>query len=106
MSYKFGAHLSIAGGYQNALHKIVEMGGNCLQMFSASPRAWNFARLDDEAVKQFISLRQSLKIDSIYFHASYLINLADDGRIGQLSTNLLIQELKIASKLGIRGTIV
>ncbi|PIQ71715.1 endonuclease IV, partial [Candidatus Roizmanbacteria bacterium CG11_big_fil_rev_8_21_14_0_20_37_16] len=33
-----GAHLSIAGGYHKALERIVDIGGNCLQIFSASPR--------------------------------------------------------------------
>lgn len=106
MTHKFGAHLSIAGGYHNALQKAQEIGGSCLQIFSASPRAWNFARPTNEAIDYFKEEKQRLKIDPVYFHASYLINLADEGRVGQLSKNLLVHELKLASQLGIRGTIV
>lgn len=105
-NYKLGAHLSIAGGYHNTLNKIVEIGGNCLQIFSSSPRGWSFAKIDDKTVKEFITLKSKLKIDPVYFHASYLINLAGNDRIGQLSKQSLIHELKIASHLDIKGTIV
>lgn len=101
-----GAHLSIAGGHTNALQKIVTIGGNCLQIFSASPRGWNFAQLNDEEVASFISFKEKCNINPIYFHASYLINLADTGRIAQLSKNLLVHELKLAAKMGIKGSVI
>ena len=104
--HKLGAHVSIAGGHKNALEKIHEMGGNCLQIFSASPRGWNFARLLDQDIREFVSLKKKRGADLVYFHASYLINLADDNRIGQLSTQLLTHELKIAKQMDIRGSIV
>ena len=103
---KLGAHLSIAGGHINALKKIIEIGGNCLQIFSASPRGWNFAEFTDTQIEEFKIIKNELQIDPIYFHASYLVNLADTGRISQLSKNLLIHELKIASQLGVRGSII
>lgn len=103
---KIGAHLSISGGYHKAVESIHSKGGNCLQIFSASPRAWNFARPSDNDITDFIETKSKLKIDPVYFHASYLINLALNNRVGQLSKNLLVHELKLASKLGIKGTIV
>lgn len=103
---KLGAHVSIVGGYVNALHKIKKMGGVSLQIFSASPRAWNFARLTDETVTEFLTMKRKLKVDPVYFHASYLINLAFNNRVGQLSTQLLTHELQIASKMGIVGSII
>jgi deoxyribonuclease-4 len=45
-----------------------------------------------------------LQIDPVYFHASYLVNLADDGHIGLYSKKSLINELKLAFKLGIVGS--
>jgi len=101
-----GAHLSIAGGYHKALERIKDIGGNCLQIFSASPRGWNRATLTDEAKHQFLDTKTSLKIEDIFFHASYLVNLADDGRIGDESKKSLIAELLVASQLGIIGSIV
>ncbi|OGK60642.1 hypothetical protein A3G67_05150 [Candidatus Roizmanbacteria bacterium RIFCSPLOWO2_12_FULL_40_12] len=103
---KLGAHVSIAGGHINALHKIKKMGGNCLQIFSASPRAWNFVRISDVEEKEFAKEKKKLAIDPVYFHASYLINLASDGRVGQLSTQLLTHELKVAKKMDVRGSII
>ncbi len=103
---KLGAHVSIAGGHENALHRIKEMGGNCLQIFSASPRAWNFVKIDDAVAKSFADLKKKLDIEPVYFHASYLINLAFENRVGQLSTQLLTHELKVAKKMGLRGSIV
>lgn len=103
---KLGAHQSIAGGYSEALERIDSIGGNCLQIFSSSPRGWNFANPSEDAIKQFLTLKAKLKIDSIYFHASYLVNLADDSRIGHMSKLSLISELNLAPKLGIKGSII
>ena len=103
---KLGAHQSIAGGYVEALKRIYSIGGNCLQIFSSSPRGWNFARPTETEIKQVLILKSKFSIDPIYFHASYLINLADDGRIGHMSKMALINELNLAPKLGIKGSII
>jgi deoxyribonuclease IV len=106
MTHKIGAHVSIEGGYSNALKKIHAMGGNTVQIFCASPRIWTFAKVDDATAEEFIKVKQELGIDPVYFHASYLMNLADNARVGKLSTQLLSHELKIASKMGVRGSII
>jgi len=103
---KLGAHQSISGGYDKALERITNIGGNCLQIFSSSPRGWTFANLDNTGINNFILLKKKLKIAPIYFHATYLINLADNDRIGHLSKQVLVNELNLAPKLGIIGTIV
>src|SRR3989344_3187305 len=98
MNLKLGAHQSISGGYTQALERINNIRGNCLQIFSSSPRGWHpdLVRIDDVDAVKFKERRQELEIDPIYFHASYLINLADKGRIGSLSKLSLISELTIA----------
>ncbi len=103
---KLGAHVTISKGYAKALRKLHTMGGNALQIFSSSPRDWNFARIEDQVIMEFNAERKALQIDPIYFHASYLINLANAERGGQLSRNLLIHEMRLASRMGIRGSIV
>ena len=103
---KFGAHQSIAGGYTQALERINNIGGNCLQIFSSSPRGWNFAKPNEGEVKQFIEQKTKLKIEPIYFHATYLINLADESRIGHMSKMSLITEMNLAPKLNVKGSIV
>lgn len=103
---KIGAHLSVAGGYLNPLEKIIQIGGNCLQIFSSSPRNWSVAPVSDEEIAAFRAKKSSLKIDPIFFHASYLINLANPDRIGQASINTLIGELHLAEAMEVRGTII
>lgn len=103
---KFGAHLSISGGYYRALEKIKEIGGSCLQIFSSSPRGWFKTKIRLKEKKQFVDLKEKLSIDPVYFHANYLINLADNERIGDFSKENLIHELNLAGELGIKGTIV
>ncbi len=103
---KLGAHQSIAGGYDKALDRIKNIGGNCLQLFSTSPRGWGFAKIENKKADEFIKKKQKLKIDPIYFHASYLINLADEGKIGHLSKKTLTAEMLTASKLKIKGSII
>jgi deoxyribonuclease-4 len=103
---KLGAHLSVAGGFTNAINKATTIGGNCLQIFSCSPRSWSFTRLSDQQKDEFINLKRKLNISPIYFHASYLVNLANSSKGGTISKNSLIHELKLASQLGIKGSII
>ncbi len=106
MTILLGAHVSITGGYIRALHKIRGMGGSSLQIFSTSPRGWRQIRAGENNMKKFAETKRDLQIGPVYFHASYLINLADGNRIGQLSKRSLIAELSIAEKLEIKGSIV
>lgn len=101
-----GAHMSISGGLHQSLDCVKAIGGNCLQIFSSSPRSWSQTKVTDSDKKLFIDKKKNLQIDPVYFHASYLVNLADDGRIGNLSKNSLMIEMNLASQLGIRGSII
>ncbi|MEX0689914.1 MAG: deoxyribonuclease IV [Candidatus Paceibacterota bacterium] len=103
---KIGAHLSTSGGHNKALEKTIVIGGNCLQIFSSSPRSWSFANIEESKMKSFLKTKETLGIDPVYFHANYLINLGDDGRIGNLSKNNLIAEMNIAKEMGVKGSIV
>lgn len=103
---KIGAHLSVAGGYQNALLKTKEIGGNCVQIFSSSPRSWQPYFPSPDTISSFVEMKNNLKIDPIYFHASYLINLANDNFIGEQSVKTLIKELILSEKMQVKGTII
>ncbi len=103
---KIGAHMSAAGGYGEALSRVAAIEGNCLQIFSASPRGWNTPKISPADAKKFVAEKKRLGIDPVYFHASYLINLADAGSTGHLSKKMLIAELGVAEKAGVRGSIV
>lgn len=103
---KIGAHVSIVGGHCAALQKAADMGCRAIQFFSASPKGWNFCRLSDKEIEQITDTKKQLGIDPAYFHASYLVNFADTNRIGPLSVQLITHELRLASKLKVRGSII
>lgn len=103
---KLGAHVSAAGGYAKAVERIAGLGGNALQIFAASPRGWNFAKISDEEKELFLKAKKKLGVPQVYFHASYLINFADGSQGGHLSKKSLIAELKVAGDAGVVGSIV
>jgi deoxyribonuclease IV len=103
---KLGAHQSIAGGILCALESITEIGGNCLQIFSSSPRRWSPANISDNTINKFVVRKKELNISPLVFHACYLINLADAKEVGEKSIVSLSSELKLAEKLGSIGSIV
>lgn len=103
---KIGGHLSAAGGYHNALIKTKEIGGNSLQLFSSSPRNWAVLPPTQGKIDEFLKIKKELEIDPIYFHASYLVNLADPSYVGERSVETLIQELILSKKMDVKGTIV
>lgn len=101
-----GAHVSIAGGFALAPERARSIGGNILQIFSGSPRSWGAPRVSKETADSFRRAMRSCGISVGYFHASYLLNLADDGFIGRKSVEALSRELSAAAALGLRGSIV
>lgn len=103
---RLGAHVSTAGGFEKTLTHLSNIGGNVLQIFSASPRGWNFAKTDPIQSSCFKEAKEKLRVDPVYFHASYLINLADGEKTGYMSKLSLIAELKAASTLGVKGSII
>ena len=101
-----GAHVSAAGGYTNALKRLKKINGSCLQLFSGSPRIWKSADISEAQITEFRETKNRLKIDPVYFHASYLVNFAANGRIGEMSKAALINELILAKNLGVKGSII
>jgi len=106
MTVRFGAHQSAAGGYDRAATRVADIGGNALQLFSTSPRGWKPGSPSDEEVTRFQDVCSDRDVMPAYFHAAYLINLAGKRDIQKKSCNALIHELSIASRCGVRGSVV
>lgn len=106
MISKIGAHQSVAGGHFKAIQSVADKGGNCLQIFSSSPRVWQDAFLTEEQLNLFKQKKQEYNIDPIYFHARYLINLADSGFIGTQSIDTLVHELSLADQMQVKGSVI
>lgn len=71
-----GAHLSIAGGYEKALHRGEELKCTTVQIFTASNRQWSYKLCEQHKVEKYLQYKKITPIKTVISHASYLINLA------------------------------
>lgn len=102
-----GAHVSTSGGLHQAVIKGAEMGANCIQIFSASPRMWRKPSLDKFDVKALHQAQADLGVKPIVTHALYLLNLASDNpEQVKKSIDALIFELKFDSLIKGGGVVV
>ncbi|MGM0628858.1 MAG: deoxyribonuclease IV [Patescibacteria group bacterium] len=103
---KIGAHTSTAGGYSEAVKRVSQIGGNCLQIFSTSPRSWKPADPDEKEKDKFKEAMEDHSVSPVYFHASYLVNLAGSEEVQEKSVGALVAELQVAGDFGVKGTTV
>jgi deoxyribonuclease IV len=77
-SMRIGIHTSIAGSYLRALESAKKLGVNAVQIFSASPRMWQVAKVGIPVsdAKAFRARRAELGLGPLVMHANYLVNLA------------------------------
>jgi len=95
---RIGAHLSIAGGLDKAVERLAKIGGNCLQVFSASPKSWELPTING---------RLPAAVQPAFIHAKYLINLASDKEdLLAKSIASLKYDLQVANLIGAVGVIV
>ncbi len=107
MAYRFGAHMSIAGGLQLAAHRAQEAGCDCLQIFTKNNNQWNCKPLSDEDCNRFMQATKSAQLAPLIAHASYLINLASpDQSLWQKSLDALIVEWQRCEQLQLAGLVV
>lgn len=103
----FGAHVSVAGGLQNAISKGHAMDADVLQIFVSAPQSFRITHYSDDQIGEFKKLYQNAGFSALFFHAIYLINLASENQsLVELSKKSLIHYLTMGDKLGAVGTIV
>ncbi|HOJ92739.1 MAG TPA: deoxyribonuclease IV [Dictyoglomaceae bacterium] len=94
-AYKLGVHLF--RGSREIFEDIRLLGINTAQLFSGNPRSY---RSSSEKLPVF-------PFTPIFIHAPYVVNLASpDERICNLSIKKVIEELKLAERLGWEGVII
>ena len=71
-----GAHQSIAGGLHRAFDRILAVGGESLQIFTANQRQWRVRPPTAEDIRLFAEKWQACGQMPVASHGSYLINLA------------------------------
>ncbi len=104
---QIGANVSRAGGLVTALVRGAEMGGDAIQFFLSSPRAWAIADPSPSEANDFVERRHELGIARVVIHASYLINLAsNDPAIYQKSVHALGVTMRGAAMVGADGVVL
>ncbi len=97
-----GAHMSIAGGVQNAVTRAAELGCTALQIFLKNNTRWEGPPITEQQRREFRARLADSDILSVVAHASYLINIASPVEELRLrSQNALADEVRRASFLGI-----
>ena len=99
-----GAHMSAAGGADQAVHRAVEIGANAFALFTKNQRQWQGKPLTEQAIEAFKDACQQhgFKPEQILPHDSYLINLGHPEAEGlQKSRNAFLDEMQRCEQLGL-----
>src|SRR5213080_255761 len=102
----FGAHVSSSGGIDKTLDRAQEMGGDCVQLFTQSPRMWRPTNHKPEGIARFRERREEAGIGGVVCHALYLCNLAaPDDTVDEKSIATMRATVDAASAIGADGVI-
>ena len=89
------------GSLERAAYKAFELGANCFQIFSASPRMWRAPVPDPAAITRLEEARAAHDLTPLVIHDNYLINLASaDETIRRKSIDAFRGELERAIAIG------
>ena len=103
---RFGAHIGVGGGWARAAEYADEVGCECVQVFSKSPRMWRATRLDLDGVAEFRRVLAERDIGPVFVHTSYLINLGSkDPTLWERSIDALSEEFRRAGAIGAGGLV-
>lgn len=102
-----GSHLSVAGGYINALREAVRLEMQTVQIFTKNQRQWKAPAMDPAAAAEWLTELRRLRWTNTVSHASYLINLAtpDDGHYRK-SIDAMTDEMERAETLEVAFVVV
>ena len=97
-----GAHVSVAGGVDNAVERQLDVGGNCGQIFTTSPQVWAEPSIDDDQAARFRDETAASIEGPWLIHSSYLVNLCTQKPdLRDRSVASLQAELDSAERLGV-----
>ena len=98
--------MSAAGGIDTAIDRIAAIGGDCVQVFTQSPRMWRPTNHKPEAIAAFHAKREQHDIGGVVCHALYLCNLAaPDEEIYEKSIATMRATVDAACAIGADGVI-
>jgi deoxyribonuclease-4 len=102
-----GAHVSTAGGLQNAIERGVERECDSIQIFHQTPRMWRPTNHKPENIAAFNEAFADSRLGSVVIHAVYLINTATrDEEIREKSMISLVHALRLGDEIGADGVVL
>ncbi len=100
--YLIGCHVSVAGGFLNAIIEGTKIGCSAIQIFTKSNRQWASKPITDKDAQAFIEAQKKSDIKIVVSHASYLINLGSATLDTQKkSFDALVNEIERCHQLAI-----
>lgn len=98
----FGAHMSIAGGYEKALLAARKYRCDTVQLFTKNNNQWHARELSDDEVARFRQVLQETRLRAPMAHDGYLINLASPQEtLYRKSVEAFVVEVQRAERLGL-----
>lgn len=100
-----GAHVSAAGGVENAPVRADRIGAKAFALFTKNQRRWEGPPLSEENIEGFNEKCRELgySMDHVMPHDSYLINLGHPEKENlEKSRNAFLDEMQRCEQLGIR----
>lgn len=97
-----GAHMSIAGGLEQAILRGESIDCTTIQIFTKSNRQWRAKPITEKAITLFKNTQDQSIINPVIAHASYLLNLGTPDRtLMKKSVTSTKEELERCEHLGI-----
>ena len=102
-----GSHVSAAGGVYKAVQRAVDVGCDCVQIFTKNNNQWAAKPLSEDHIQKWNDALSQSGLSDPIAHASYLINLASPKQdLFQKSIDALVIELERANQLSLSGLVV
>jgi len=107
MKALIGAHMSAAGGLEQALLRGRALDCSVIQLFTKNTNQWKERSLKHEEIIAFQEKRKETGIGPIFSHGSYLVNLASPNPvIHKKSVQATLCELQRCQLLGIEYLVI
>jgi len=105
--FKFGSHVSVAGGLSKGVERATALNCDCIQVFTKNNNRWDAKPLTQDDIAAWNRAMTDSSILHPIAHASYLINLASPKQdLFQKSIDALVVELTRCNDLSIEGLVV
>jgi deoxyribonuclease-4 len=99
--------MSIAGGYERAVHAAHAVKFQTVQIFTKNNNQWRASEITEEQVTIFRRALEQTEIRNPVAHTSYLINLASpDEALWMKSVDAMVVEVERCHRLGIGDLVV